>query len=67
MAPSLHCLTSATSGPAHVPLNSAEVMFGMCDSAGKMRRFRLHAFIHADLPFASFPLSVLGAQGCYFL
>ena len=31
-----------------------------------MRRFRQHAFIHADLPFALFPLSVLGAQGCYF-
>jgi hypothetical protein len=66
IAPSLHCLTSATSGPAHVPLHSAEVMFGMRDSTGTMRRFRQHAFIHADLPFALFPLSSLGARGCYF-
>jgi hypothetical protein len=66
VTPSLHCLTSATSGPAHFPLNSAEVMLGMRDSAGEMRVFRQHAFIHADLPFALFPLSVLGAQGCYF-
>ena len=66
IAPSSHCLTSATSGPAHVPLHSAEVMFGMRDSAGEMRRFRQRAFIHANLPFALFPLSALGAQGCYF-
>jgi hypothetical protein len=31
-----------------------------------MRLFRLHAFIHADLPFALFFLSVFGAQGCHF-
>jgi hypothetical protein len=66
ISPSLHCLTSATSGPAHVPLHSAEVMFGMRDSTGVMRRFRQHAFIHVDLPFAIFPLSSLGACGCYF-
>ena len=66
LAPSLHCLTSATSGPAHVPLHSAEVIFGMRDSDGCMRRFRQHAFIHADLPFALFPLSALGARGCFF-
>ena len=65
-APSLHCLTSATSGPAHVPLHSAVVMFGMHDSAGEMRQFRQHAFIHADLSFALFPLSTPGARGCYF-
>ena len=41
-------------------------MFGIRDSAKELRRFRQHAFIHADLPFALFPLSVLGAQGCYF-
>ncbi len=35
IAPSLHCLTSATIGPAHVSLHSAEVMFGMRDSAGE--------------------------------
>jgi hypothetical protein len=34
IAPSLHCLTSATSGPA---LHSAEVMFGMRDSTGATR------------------------------
>ena len=66
IVPSLHCLTSATSGPAHVPLHSADVLFGMHDSAGELRRFRQHAFIHADLPFALFPLSTLGARGCYF-
>ena len=65
MAPSLHCLTSATSEPAHVPLHSAEVIFGMRDSDGCMRRFRQLAFIHADLPFARFPLSALGACGCF--
>ena len=57
----MHCLTSDTSGPAHVSLNSAEVIFGMRDSDGCMRRFGQHAFIHADLPFALFPLSALGA------
>ena len=31
-----------------------------------MRRFRQLAFIHADLPFALFPLSALGARGCFF-
>jgi hypothetical protein len=66
IAPSSHCLTSATSGPAHVPLHSAEVMFDTRDSAGEMRRFLQRAFIHADLPFALFPLSALGAQGFYF-
>jgi hypothetical protein len=63
---SLHCLTSATSGPAHVPLHSADVMFGMRDSTGAMRRFRQYAFIHVDLPFALFTVSFLGARGCYF-
>ena len=47
-------------------MNSAEVMVVIRDSTGEMRQFRQHAFIHADLPFALFPLSVLGAQGCYF-
>jgi hypothetical protein len=41
-------------------------MFGMRDSAGETCLFRQHAFIHADLPFALFPLSVIGAQGCNF-
>ncbi len=41
-------------------------MFGMHDSAGEMHRIRQHAFIHSDLPFALFPLSTLGARGCYF-
>ncbi len=66
MAPSLHCLTSATSGPAHVPLHSAEVIFGMRDSDGCIRRFGQHAFIDADLPFVPFPLSALRARGCFF-
>ena len=61
MVPSSHCLTSATSGSAHVPLTSADVMFGMRDSMGVlvMRMFRQNAFIHPDLPFALFPLSLL--------
>ena len=67
MVPILHCLAPATSSLAHVPLHSAEVMFGMNDSAGEMRQFRQHAFIHADLPFALFSLSTLGARGCFFI
>jgi hypothetical protein len=66
IAPSLHGLTSATREPAHVPLHSAEVMFGMRDSTGVMRWFRQHTFIHFDLPFALFPLSSPGALVCYF-
>ncbi len=66
LAPSLHCLSSASSGPAHVPLQSAQVLFGMRDSVGTMRMFHWTAFIHAGLAFALFPLSNLGAQGCYF-
>ncbi len=65
--PSSHCPTSATSGPAHVPLNSAEVMFGMRDSAGVMRRFRQHAFIHAAVPFALFPLLYLALRGAILI
>ena len=66
VAQSLHCLTSATSGPAHVPLNSAEVMFGIRDSTGEMRRFRQHAFIHADLPFAFISTFRSGCSGVLF-
>jgi hypothetical protein len=66
LTPSSHCLTSATSGPAIVPLSSAEVMFGLRDSIGVMRVFRQRAFIHSDIPFALLPLSLLGENGCYF-
>jgi hypothetical protein len=65
-SPTLHCLTSATSGPAHVSLQSAKVLFGMRDFVGTMRMLYWTAFIHAGLPFALFPLSALGAQWCYF-
>ena len=66
IAPSSHCLTSATSGPAHFPLNSADVMFGLRDSVGVIRIFRQSAFIHPYLPFALFPLSLLSDQGACF-
>ncbi len=49
LAPSLHCLTPATSWPAQVPLHSAEVMSNMHYSFWVMRWFLQHAFIHAQL------------------
>jgi hypothetical protein len=49
LAPSLqstfHCLTSDTSDPAHVPLQSMEVLFEMPASVGTMLMFRQPAFI----------------------
>jgi hypothetical protein len=66
LAPSSHCLISATSGPAQIPLHSADVMFGLRDSAGVLQIFRQSAFIHVDLPFALLPLSTLAERGCYF-
>ena len=62
----MHCLTSATPGPAHVPLKSADGLFRMDGSAGHSQIFRQAAFIHADLPFALISLSILRAQGCFF-
>ncbi len=56
IAPSLSCLTSATSGPAHIPLHSAEVMVNMHNSVCAMRRLPQHAFIPAGLLFALYPL-----------
>ncbi len=66
IAPNVNCLTSATSGLAHLPLHSAEVMVNMHDSVCAMRLFPQHAFITAGLLFALFPLSALGPPGCYF-
>ena len=66
LTPSSHCLTSATSGPAIVPLSSAEVMFGLRDSMGMMQMFRQRAFIHHDISFALLLPSLLGEKGCYF-
>ena len=66
-APSSHCLISATSGPARIPLHSAQVMFGIHDSLGVLQIFRQSAFVHADHPFVFklFPLSTLAEHGCY--
>ncbi len=64
LTPSLHCLISATSGPARIPLHAAQVMLGIHDPMGILQIFRPSAFIHADLPFAWFPLSTLDEHGC---
>jgi hypothetical protein len=66
MAPSLHCVASAISGPAHVPLHYAEVMFDLRDFAGVMRRFRQHALfmLICHLRYFLFPL---WRSGAFFL
>jgi hypothetical protein len=65
-APGSHCLISATSGPARIPLHSAQVMFWIHYSLGVLQLFRQSAFVHVDLPFVLFPLSTLAEHGCYF-
>jgi len=66
ISPSLHCLTSVTSWPAHLLSHSAEVMVNMHDSVCAMSQMPQHAFIPSGLLFDLFRLSTLGAPGCHF-
>ena len=66
LSSSSHCLVSATSGPAQIPLAKGDVMFGMYDLDGVLHVYRQAAFIHDALPFALLPVSSLCNQGCYF-
>jgi hypothetical protein len=66
ITPSLNCLTSVTSWSAHVLSHSVEVMVNMHDSVCTMYQIHQHAFIFSGLLFDLFPLSTLGAPGCYF-
>ena len=64
--PSLHCLISATSGPAAESLDHGTVIFGLIDSEGHTHCFRESVYIHDALPFALFPVSCLSERGVYF-
>ena len=66
IVPSTHCLISATSGPAQIPLEQGIVVFGMYDSCSELHVFRQTAFLHSDLPLALFPVSLLADSGSYF-
>ena len=64
--PSMHCLISATTGPAAICLDQGTVIFGMIDSQDEIHCFRESVYIHDALPFALFPVSCLSVQGVYF-
>ena len=64
--PSLHCLISATSGPAAESLDHGTASFGLIDSEGHTHCFRESVYIHDALPFALFPVSCLSERGVYF-
>jgi len=63
IVPSKHCLISATSGPAHIPLQRGTVVFGLYDSNSVLHVFRHSAFLHSDLPLVLFPVSMLADSG----
>ena len=63
---SMHCLISATTGPAAVPLDHGTVIFGMIDSQEQIHCFRESVYIHDALPFALFPVSCLSDREVYF-
>jgi len=62
----MHCLISATTGPAAVCLDQGTVIFGMIDSQDEIHCFRESVYIHDALPFALFPVSCLSVRGVYF-